>query len=56
MENIADFVSASIVGTLLAMVFRWWAMRRFVFPDQVVSPDRVVPDAVPLKQVQENHL
>ncbi|WP_378731072.1 GtrA family protein [Nocardia brasiliensis] len=34
-ENIADFVSASIIGTLLATVFRWWAMRRFVFPDSV---------------------
>lgn len=35
-ENIADFISATIVGTLLATVFRWWAMRRFVFPNEVV--------------------
>lgn len=35
-ENIADFVSATIVGTLLATVFRWWAMRKFVFPHQVI--------------------
>ncbi|WP_305095006.1 GtrA family protein [Prescottella sp. R16] len=35
-ENIADFVSATVVGTLLATVFRWWAMRRFVFPEPVV--------------------
>jgi len=35
-ENIADFVSATIVGTLLATVFRWWAMRKFVFPSPVV--------------------
>ncbi|MEV6558784.1 GtrA family protein [Nocardia sp. NPDC051756] len=34
-ENIADFVSATIIGTLLATVFRWWAMRKFVFPDPV---------------------
>ena len=32
-ENVADFLSAQIIGTLLAMVFRWWAFRRFVFPD-----------------------
>ena len=32
-ENIADFVSAQLVGTVLAMAFRWWAFRRFVFPD-----------------------
>ncbi|MFC4604458.1 GtrA family protein [Rhodococcus kronopolitis] len=35
-ENLADFVSATIVGTLLATVFRWWAMRRFVFPNPVM--------------------
>ena len=33
-QEIADFVSANIIGTLLAMVFRWWAFRRYVFPDQ----------------------
>lgn len=32
-ENVADFLSAQIIGTLLAMAFRWWAFRRFVFPD-----------------------
>jgi putative flippase GtrA len=31
-QEIADFISAQIIGTLLAMVFRWWAFRRFVFP------------------------
>ncbi len=31
-ENAADFASATIVGTLLATAFRWWAMRRWVFP------------------------
>jgi len=30
--EIADFTSAQIVGTLLAMLFRWWAFRRYVFP------------------------
>ncbi|GAA5063932.1 GtrA family protein [Nocardia callitridis] len=35
-ENIADFLSASIIGTLLATAFRWWAMRKFVFPEVVV--------------------
>lgn len=52
--EVADFASAQIVGTLLAMVFRWWAFRRYVFPDadvrrqiQVVSvlpPDVERPD------------
>ncbi|APU17364.1 MULTISPECIES: GtrA family protein [Actinoalloteichus] len=30
-EEIADFVSSSIIGTLLGMAFRWWAFRKFVF-------------------------
>ncbi|MFF0634591.1 GtrA family protein [Nocardia sp. NPDC004151] len=34
-ENVADFISASLIGTLLATVFRWWAMRRFVFPLEI---------------------
>ncbi|WP_280759185.1 GtrA family protein [Prescottella agglutinans] len=33
-DNVSDFVSGSIIGTLMATAFRWWAMRRFVFPDQ----------------------
>jgi len=35
-QEIADFVSGQIVGTLVGMAFRWWAFRRFVFPDQNV--------------------
>lgn len=31
-ENIADFVSAFIIGNLLQMGFRFWALRRWVFP------------------------
>ncbi len=31
-QEFADFFSAQIVGTLLAMAFRWWAFRKFVFP------------------------
>jgi len=33
-EEVADLVSAQVIGTLLAMVFRWWAFRRWVFPDE----------------------
>lgn len=36
-ENVADFISGSIVGTLLATAFRWWAMRKFVFPETTNS-------------------
>jgi putative flippase GtrA len=47
-ENVADFVSATVIGTLLATVFRWWAMRKFVFPHQVL------PDLERDEPVQEN--
>jgi putative flippase GtrA len=32
MQELADFLSGMIIGTLIAMVFRFWAFRRFVFP------------------------
>jgi putative flippase GtrA len=34
-ENLADFLSAYIIGNLMQMAFRFWAFRRWVFPDQV---------------------
>jgi putative flippase GtrA len=33
--SIADWISANIIGTLVGMVFRYWAYRRFVFPDEL---------------------
>jgi putative flippase GtrA len=36
--ELADFTSAQIIGTLLAMLFRWWAFRRYVFPDADARP------------------
>ncbi|HEY3894549.1 MAG TPA: GtrA family protein [Pseudonocardiaceae bacterium] len=40
-QEAADFASANVIGTLVAMAFRWWAFRRYVFPDQNVR--RQVP-------------
>jgi putative flippase GtrA len=37
-QELADFVSAQVIGTLLAMAFRWWAFRRFVFPHADARP------------------
>jgi putative flippase GtrA len=43
MENVADFISAYVIGNLLQMAFRFWAFRRWVFPDEFGrSPDKVV--------------
>ncbi len=33
--SIVDFISANVIGTLLAMAFRFWAYRRWVFPDEL---------------------
>lgn len=42
-ENIADFVSAYIIGNLLQMAFRFWAFRRWVFPDEIGrDPEKAV--------------
>ena len=47
MENIADFVSAYIIGNLLQMAFRFWAFRRWVFPDQFArTPDMALESAL----------
>ncbi len=47
MENIADFISAYIVGNLLQMAFRFWAFRRWVFPDEFGrSPEKALESAL----------
>ena len=41
-ENVADFISAYIIGNLLQMAFRFWAFRRWVFPDQISRDPELV--------------
>jgi putative flippase GtrA len=42
-ENIADFIAAYIIGNLLQMAFRFWAFRRWVFPDEFGrNPDKAL--------------
>ncbi|MGW5381341.1 GtrA family protein [Nocardia sp. NPDC003963] len=45
----ANFVSGQIIGVLLAMGFRFWAYRRFVFPSELAEP-------VPVHRRVENTL
>jgi len=46
-ENIADFVSAYIIGNLLQMAFRFWAFRRWVFPDKFArNPEKALESAL----------
>ncbi len=46
-ENIADFVSAYVIGNLLQIAFRFWAFRRWVFPDEFGrDPDKAIESAL----------
>jgi putative flippase GtrA len=46
-ENIADFISAYIFGNLLQMAFRFWAFRRWVFPEEFGrNPDKALESAL----------
>jgi putative flippase GtrA len=40
-QEVADFFSGMIVGTLLGTVFRWWGLKKWVFPQAGARP-RVV--------------
>ena len=44
-ENVADFISAYIIGNLLQMGFRFWAFRRWVFPDEFGHTPQKSPSA-----------
>ncbi|MFI6510898.1 GtrA family protein [Streptosporangium sp. NPDC050855] len=46
-QEVADFMSAQVIGTLIAMVFRFWAFRKWVFPDGEAHPGRVRPAPAP---------
>jgi len=35
--TVADFIAANLIGTLIAMAFRYWAYRRWVFPEELTS-------------------
>jgi putative flippase GtrA len=39
-QEVSDFIFGSIIGTLIAMVFRWWAFKKWVFPAENARPGR----------------
>ena len=45
-ENIADFISAYLIGNLLQMAFRFWAFRRWVFPDELRGQEHALESAL----------
>ncbi|WP_405489633.1 GtrA family protein [Nocardia sp. NBC_00511] len=54
-ENIADFVSAFIIGNLLQMAFRFYAMKRWVFPDAMQELQSEFADLVTENEEQLGH-
>ncbi|MFD9737905.1 GtrA family protein [Umezawaea sp. NPDC059074] len=40
-EEVADFVSGSIIGMLIATAFKYWAMKKWVFPEADARGDAV---------------
>lgn len=50
-ENVADFVSAFIIGNLLQMAFRFWAMRRWVFPDEMTELEAELEELIEEEQL-----
>ncbi len=51
--SVVDFIAANIVGTLFGMAFRYWAYRRFVFPEELgPHPDQAAYDREKLRAVE----
>ncbi len=56
-ENVADFISAFLIGNLLQMAFRFWAFRRWVFPEENVRGMPVgLLDVETLEEIAEEEL
>ncbi|MGW4242519.1 GtrA family protein [Nocardia sp. NPDC004722] len=54
-ENIADFVSAFIIGNLLQMAFRFYSMKKWVFPDEMQELQDEFEDLVTENEEQLGH-
>ncbi|QLY32067.1 GtrA family protein [Nocardia huaxiensis] len=50
-ENIADFISGFIIGNLLQMAFRFWALRKWVFPDEMAELQEEFEDLINEEQL-----
>lgn len=43
-EEISDFLSAQIIGTLIAMAFRWYGYKNWVFPEENFRNSRSIEE------------
>ncbi len=46
LENVTDFLAAYIIGNLLQMAFRFWAFRRWVFPEDFAGQQDTALEAL----------
>lgn len=51
-QETADFFSGLILGTLLAMVFRYWALDRFVFHGKQARQQAQMSEVIPITSKQ----
>ena len=47
-QEVADFASGSIIGMLLAMFFRFWGFKKWVFPDELGKRRRDSDEITPV--------
>jgi len=40
--TIANFISANIIGTAIGMAFRFWAYRKWVFPEELTPHPEIL--------------
>ncbi|MFW0110653.1 GtrA family protein [Rothia sp. P13129] len=53
-QEIADFIAGPILGTALAMVFRFWALDRFVFKGYEARKKAELHEVVPFDSEQKS--
>jgi putative flippase GtrA len=51
--TIANFISANVIGTILGMAFRFWAYRKWVFPEELTPHPELLDEALALAAMQE---
>lgn len=52
-QETADFIAGPILGTLLAMVFRYWALDRFVFHGKEARQKAQMSEIIPITRPQQ---
>jgi putative flippase GtrA len=43
--TVVNFIAANVIGTILGMAFRFWAYRKWVFPDELTEHPELIAEA-----------